>query len=276
MSPLGTRSVRRARAWLLLALAGGALLALPACATKGDMRNLQMEMSALEERQDGAFRTLETRLAMLLDSVELTLELQRNMQGQTANQARALGRDIQQLGNLVDDTQQRLQGLLQEFARLDDLIDRMEALARQGALTGGQQMSTPPPTGGSEEAREYYDMGVDFLANEEYATARTAFRAVVSDFPQDPWAPRAQLQVAETYVRQGRLEDDGAYDAFEEVWERWPDAEVVPDALYRAGFVAAEDGERRRARGYWERLVREHPETDPARLAEVGLRRIGG
>ncbi|MEX0891877.1 MAG: tetratricopeptide repeat protein [Gemmatimonadota bacterium] len=275
MSPLGTRSVRRAPARLLLALAGGALLALPACATKGDMRNLQMEMSGLEERQEEAFRTLERRLAMLLDSVELTLELQRNMQGQTANQARALGRDIQQLGNLVDDTQQRLQGLLQEFSRLDDLIERMEALARQGALRGGQPMSTPPPTGGSREAREYYDMGVDFLANEEYATARTAFREVVSGFPEDPWAPRAQLQVAETYVRQGRLEDD-AYDAFEEVWERWPDAEVVPEALYRAGFVALEDGERRRARDYWQRLVREHPETDPARLAEEGLRTIGG
>ena len=58
---------------------------------------------------------------------------------------------------------------------------------------------------------------------------------------------------------------------FERVVVRWPRAAKVADALFKIGMCHRRMGDHRRARAYFARVRREHPDSVAARLsAEEG------
>jgi hypothetical protein len=73
------RARRRA---MIVALAA---LALPACATKKDLKNLRDEMVAMQMHQDSLFRETQRQNRLLLVTMRTSFDMQRDAQGQTSH-----------------------------------------------------------------------------------------------------------------------------------------------------------------------------------------------
>jgi tol-pal system protein YbgF len=249
------------RAALHCALLALLLAPLGACATKRDMRDLRDEIIVMQLRQDSLFRVMQMQTRTLLDTVRVSFDLQQNVRGDIGYQITQL---IQRLGTVEE-------LLNQQQVQFTDFRQRSEQILRAGA--GGAAMAPAPAAGGSgEDARTYYELGMQKVAEGSYATARLAFEGLLSTFASDPMAPDAQFQLAETYYLEQNY--DRALEELEKVPQQWPASPRAPQALLRAGVIAQERDDAPRARRYYEQVVQRYAGSDERRQAEQRLRSL--
>jgi tol-pal system protein YbgF len=241
---------------LRLALPALAVVALSACATKGDIRNLQTDMIRMQHHQDSVLVEIQRQNRLLLDSIRQTMALTVDARGTTANQLRQFEQNLTRFGELVSQIMGTLNRIEQRLTALEQRPGGSAAVSRSG--------------GGS--ATEYYDTGIQMMAANSFATARMAFQQLVQEFPEHERAPDAQFQIGETFYREQQWDD--AYAALEAVAENWPQAPRARAALFRAGAIAEERREVPRARGYYNRIVQGYAGTDEARQAQARLRAL--
>ena len=96
--------------------------------------------------------------------------------------------------------------------------------------------------------------------------------ARIREFPNDPRAADAQYQIAESYYAEEQRGE--ALSALELVARQWPSSARAAGALYRAGVIAEEMGNRSRAREYYQDVMQRYPDSDEARQARTRLREI--
>ncbi|HSJ25220.1 MAG TPA: tol-pal system protein YbgF [Longimicrobiales bacterium] len=252
------------RTGLLLA---AAVIALSACATKGDVRNLQMDMLRMQHHQDSVLAEIQLQNRLLLDSIRQTMALTVDARGTTANQLRQFDQSLNRFGELVG----QIMGSLGRIEQRLTTLEQRPAVA--GPPGGGAPAGAPGgATRGGGTAAEYYDTGVQMMAAGSYATARMAFEQLLAEFPDHERAPDAQFQLGETFYRQEQW--DEAYAALEQVAERWPDAPRAAGALFRAGAIAEERRDVPRARRYYTQVREGYPGSDEARQAQQRLRSL--
>jgi len=243
----------RARAGAAL----GVALVLAGCATKRDVRELRAELAALRARQDSLFAQVLAAQRALGDSLRRTGELVLRVRGDLGNQLVALEQQAIQIQELLGQSQQHLAAL------------RQAAESRNQQLAGAVPAVDTAPASGSAEG--LYRLGVEQLERGNPSTARAAFRELLSRYPTHALAPDAQFQLAETYYREKQPER--ALEELEQVVTLFPNSPAAPRALYRAGVIAEEQGNRSRARTYFTRVQRGYPRSEEARLAAERLRR---
>jgi tol-pal system protein YbgF len=108
-----------------------------------------------------------------------------------------------------------------------------------------------------------------------YGTAREAFQMLLREFRQHERAPDAQFQIGETYAAEKNYEQ--AVQELEIVAEEWPDSERAPQALYRAGIIAADSlspKQPRKARQLLQRVVDTYGNSSSAGPARTKLRSV--
>lgn len=244
---------------LLLALACALLL--PACATKRDLKDLRDELVALQMRQDSLFQQTQAQNRLLLDTLRTAFAAQLDQRGQTSHRFTQLEQSLNRLEEMVNQTQ-----LL--MAQLNERLDRVP---QPVSVT---QSADPSTTGlSSAEAQTMYDAGVTRMQDVP-ATARSAFEQLLREYPNDPLAPDAQYQLAETYVLEQQYER--AIEEFEKVESQWPRSPRAATALLRAGIVSQEQlDDRESARRYYEMVVQRFPGSDEYAEANRRLQAIG-
>lgn len=253
------RTVNIRRAALAAALAIGAGTG---CATKGDIRTLQGDIQALQARQDSLFDETQRQTRLLLDTMRTSFAIQQDVRGETSHRFQQLEQNLAQLEEMINQSQ-----IL--TSRLLSRLERMATQPRPGAGVGGEA-DAPPPAG---QAEDMYAAAMQKIGEGSYTTARAALTQIVQNFPNDPRAPYAQYQVAETFYIEE--EYDRAIEEFERVEQQWPRSPRAPDALLRAGTIAQERDQRDRARELFRAVVERFPASEAAgearrRMAEVG------
>lgn len=270
--PFGVRwAVPAGRAAATL-VAAALVLAVAGCATKRDVRDLRAdvrsEMAAVRAQQDTMLNLLQMQRQDILDSLVQTTERLLTVRGELGHELSELQQQLIQIQELTGQVQIQLNQFRQ------DLDQRMS----QGGMPGGAGGEVRPggaPTGDvDEDARDLYDIGIEQRNRGNLGTARRVFQQVVDSFPEDPLAPQALRQVAETFYLDDQF--DEALQTLEQVVERYESSAEAPQALYRAGIIAKERGNNDRAREYFRRVVDAYPQSDAAALAEGELRRLGG
>lgn len=243
----------------VLTLAALALAAstLSACATKGDVRNMRMDMARMQQHQDSVLLEIQNQNRLLLDSIRQTMALTVDARGTTANQLRQFDQSLMRFGELVGQ-------IMGSLNRIEQRLTALEARPA-GPVAGGAR-------GGGGTAAEYYETGVRMMAAGSFATARMAFQQLLAEFPQHERAPDAQFQIGESYYHEQQWTE--AYAALELVAERWPQAPRAPAALFRAAAIAEERRDVARARTLYNRVVQAYPRSDEARLAQQRLRAL--
>jgi tol-pal system protein YbgF len=256
---MNTGARGRGRALALLALAAALL---PACATKRDLRDLRDEMVTLQASQDALFREIQAQNRLLLDTLRSSFAAQLDQRGQTTHRFTQLEQSLVRLEEMVNQTQ-----LL--MAQLNERLDRVPAPSPGG-------LPVDPSLGGGvsdTQARTMYDAGVAKIDEGAYSTARSAFEELLRQYPNDPLAPDAQYQLAETYAREEDF--DRAIEELRKVEQQWPRSPRAPQALLRAGVISEEREEVDVAREFYRQVQQRYPASDAAREAERRLQAIG-
>jgi tol-pal system protein YbgF len=226
-----------------------------ACATKGDIRNLRMDIASLQAKQDSLYRESLRQAGTLADSVRMTSEMLRTTRGQLSNQ-------IKQLSDMLV-TVQELMGQSQQ--RINQLRESLERTSQPPAPAPGM-----PETGGDAEA--LYSAGAAKLQERSAAAARVAFEQFLSQYPQHERAADAQFGLAETYVLSDELPD--AVKQFERVAEAYPTSPRAPEALYRAGEVSEIRKRTTDARRFYNLVRQRYADSPSARLAKQKLDKL--
>jgi tol-pal system protein YbgF len=259
-----TMRMHSAAVRVLLTVAAAASLG--GCATKGDLRNLRLEIQALSARQDSLLAALRRQALQTQDTVREQGRALFDFRGDVLRQLREVDESLTRLEAMVGENQRGISGIRDQMANLRRAAGTPTPV--EGAPPAGVE---EPPAVGSD-AESIYNAAVAQFNRGSLATARTAFQQFLQAFPTHRLASDAHYFLADILVQEDRVED--ALDAFLEIPELFPTAAKVPDAMYRAALLQIELGRTADARATLERVVNTYPASGVATLARDKLREI--
>lgn len=130
----------------------------------------------------------------------------------------------------------------------------------------------PPSTSGLSPTRMYETARADYFAG-QYASGINGFEAFLRTFPRSEQSDDAQFYIGESYFGQNQWPQ--AIAAYNLVIQNYPGTNAVPDAYYKRGLAQQTLGEVDAARGSWEAVAKNFPESDAGRLAKQRLDGLG-
>ncbi|MFQ5849016.1 MAG: outer membrane protein assembly factor BamD [Candidatus Binatia bacterium] len=130
----------------------------------------------------------------------------------------------------------------------------------------------PNPT-----AEAIFKQGMDNLKNKKYARAILQFERIRDEFPFSPEAPEAELKIAEAYYLNKQYPE--ATLAFKNYLGFHPTSKKAPFVIYHLGLVQFDqftsiDRDQKNikiAKGYFETIIRDHPNSSYAAKAKEKL-----
>lgn len=233
---------------LMTAVLGG-------CATKRDLRDLRVEVDSLRVSQEAMLRQIQEQNAAILDSIGSQGV---RLRGDLGNQLLQMERQLVQIQELTGQGQQQLR----------EVRERIET---RGETPGAGGETLSPGAAGS--ADELYETSLAALRRGSLSTARAGFQEFLSQHPRHPQAAEAQFFIGESYAEGG--EPGRALEAYGRVLELYPTSTRAPTALYRAGMIELERGNRDQARNFFNQVVTAYPRSPEVALAREQLQRIG-
>jgi tol-pal system protein YbgF len=252
-------------AGLALIVAG---VGLSACATKKDVDSIRAELAAVQARQE----TISATVADLDESVSVALEAQRSLfvtvRGDLLRQLDDMERQLVEIQQLLGQSQIVLNNLRERMEQRQAVREEMGTIVPVD--TSGGRVGEMEGTGG--DARSLYTAAIEQFRREAYNTARAGFEEFLVDYPADELAPDAQYYLAETY----RMEEevDLAIREYNRVVELYPNSRAAPTALYKAGLLQVEQGNKDSACQYFQRVLAGYPRSDESRLARDQAERL--
>jgi tol-pal system protein YbgF len=134
-----------------------------------------------------------------------------------------------------------------------------EAPERVAALPGNDPVSL-------------YNQGYGDLLRRDYASAEISFRKVVTRFPSEPLAGKAQYWLGETYYARGQFKD--AAEAFLKSYKQYQSGEKAPDSLLKLGMALAALGQKDAACSSFNEFGAKYPGVDAQLQGQARAERL--
>jgi tol-pal system protein YbgF len=248
-----------------------AMIGLGCFATRSDVRVLQDDLVAFRAeaaRADSArARQLEQMItaardafATLSDSVGDVSARLVKFQGDSRQELYSVEQQLLQIQELTGQSQRRLQDLHSEIET------RNQQIMAPVPATPGDTTATAPPGAPPPGPYQLWTLANDQMRQESYATAREAFRQLVTAWPNSELAPEAQYWIAETLNKEGNLA--AADTAYQMVVQKYPLSPKASTALYKRGLVLEGQGRCAEARAVMDQVARQFPASDEAELVK--------
>jgi len=125
---------------------------------------------------------------------------------------------------------------------------------------------------GRDDAREAYRAAYEALKHRQHAAAIDGFRDFLRLHPKHDYADNAQYWLAEAYYDQRDF--DTALAEFGRVIQNYPRGNKATGAQLKIAYCHAALGHGAQAKSLLEKLITEHPNTGPARLAADKLKSL--
>jgi tol-pal system protein YbgF len=122
-------------------------------------------------------------------------------------------------------------------------------------------------------AQAVYDEAYTFFHQGKYAQAEARFEEFLAESPASELSDNAQFWIGAARFERGDF--PGALTAFRRTVERYPNANKVPDALYKMGQTFERLGENGQALAVYDELARRFPDTAAATLAAERRAKLG-
>ena len=258
---------------LALILLGGCL------ASKGDIRLLQDEIRATRAqigvadtarmRSDDARRA---QIASLASSVERIADSLRALNGRfaafqanAAGQFDAVGQQIVQIQALLGQT---TRGMAEARAQLEALREQGIASPSTSPAPAGADTGKGAPAGPGPAT--IYTTAVQELRAGSYSTARNGFDELIRTYPDYPQVPQAQIYVGDAFKSQGNTA--AADSVYQLVPTRYPKSPQAATGMYKHGMILWDANKRADARIWFNRVIREFPNSPEAELANDRLK----
>jgi tol-pal system protein YbgF len=238
------------------------------CATRGTVNRLQTDVAALR-----------TEVAASRASQELAardLALARAELEALATRARELGESVRAAREELAKLAARLDAAEEENRKTRALVEARAPAAPAPAPAAPAEPRAearpgprvaPPVT--SRAAEQVYAAALATFRAREYGQAVLDFIDFIGTYPKHALAANAQYWIGEAYYIQRDYRQ--ALVEFQKVLEMR--SGKIPDALVKIGLCQWTLRDPRRARAAWQRVVRDYPSTESARLARALLRK---
>lgn len=263
------------------ALAGLALGAAVACATPGNVKQVENQVVLLRAesaradsaraRQIGDLIRLQQRM---LDSLEATKTAVKTLRGDVANDLYGVQQQLVQLQELTGQSQRRLTELRTQLeSRAEQLSAAQAPAAAATPATPGDSTAAPAgPPAGTPSADQMYEASLQQLRRGSASTARTGFRELLKYYPTHEHAPDATYFIGQSFQSD---QPDSALKYYGDLLSAYPKSARAPAALYNVGLLAERRKDAAAAREAYQRVVKEYPRSDEAALARDRLRALG-
>ena len=248
-----------------------ATVALGGCALRSDVRQLEEQLTTMQDESNHRDSMLAAQLTQVLaiqreagDSLAAVEANLRAFRGET-------------LGQLYDVQKQLLQ--VQELAgqstrRLNELRGDLDA---RGQQLGGATIAVVGGASGvsganTASAVQMYEASLQQLRRGSTGTARAGFRQFLEQYPTAPEAADAVYFIGESFSAEA---PDSAAAYYTQVADKYPTSPRAASALYRLGSMAESSKDTTAARGYYQRLIAKYPTSNEAALARDRLKALG-
>ncbi len=253
------------------------LIALGACASKGDLRRVeeQLVLSRAENMRADSARAVQ--LAQILETQRRTMDSLSSLARVAEQTSRQVGTAKGDLANDLYNIQQQLvqiQALTgQSQQRLTELRTQLDARGEQlNAAAGPVDTTRPSPGGGQPSADQMYEASLSQLRRGSPGTARSGFREFLRLYPSDPRVPDATYFIGESFAAEA---PDSAVGYYRKVVETAPQSARAASAVYKLGLVAERKQDLEGAKAYYQRVISDYPRSDEAALARDRLKSLG-
>ncbi|PWB75441.1 tol-pal system protein YbgF [candidate division GN15 bacterium] len=229
------------------------------CVTKRDIEGVNERLDSIE-RQNAETQRLVARLDSVISN--------------GADADRKLRAD---LSSSVDDLQEQVAKLLQNYA---DLVDRLDALRRS------QVVKLPPTSSpGAEPAPEVgtstalnvacdrsYDSAFILVRKGQYDKAITGFKNFLDSCPNHQAVANAYYWMGECYYSMEKYQD--AVAQFDYLLKNYKNTVNGSRALYKMARAKQELKQKTEAKQLFERLIKDYPSTLEAEQAKDRLKEL--
>ncbi len=244
------------------------------CASKGDVQYLHDEVRRLAIRQDSMYRALAVAVQAgdreTQDSLLALSGFLFDWRGDMSNRLAGLQDQQRRVAEYVGQNQRNLAGIGEELIAQRRRLDERLAEPVEEDVPETDSADGSAPAGDEGAAQAAYDVGVRHVNLGNAVAARSSFEHFVERYPNSTLAPAAYIHLGELLSVEERFSE--AVEAYLTVPERFPAADQVPEALYRAALVQIEVEDMDSARQLLERLVNTYPEH---RHADRARERLG-
>ena len=255
-----------------VAAAALATVALGACATKSDIRDLHDEILNLAARQDSLIAQLRMETMSTQDTLRTQSDQLFDFRGDIARQLQAISQGLARLEALTGENQRGIASVRDQLARgTVAAATRPPATGDSAGAAGGGRPEAVPGIGGNADqlwnvAREQHGRG-------SYSTAQNAYEQFMREHPNDLRLPDALYFLGDILEQQDRRED--ALERFQQIQRLHPTHSRVPEALYRVALLQIALDRIDDARATLQRIVNTYSGELIATLAQERLEEIG-
>lgn len=248
-------------------------VALGACALKGDVRRVELEVAELREETARADSARAVELSRQVDAIlagqravmDSIIVVRRNMAalaGAFRSDHTEIQRQLIQVQELTGQSQRRLTELRVQ-------IQSRAALRAQPGVVEGDNGAVVGPLAG--QADELYEAALQQLRRGSAVTARTGFQMFIDRYSNHPRTADARFLLGEAW---SQANADSAAAAYEAVVTDFPDSPRASLSLFKLGVIAQQDDRLDDARTFYRRVLAGYPGSDEAALAQDRLRSL--
>lgn len=251
---------------------------------KNEYIQLNRELLNIEEQVREARRSLEAKLAQLLQQTQQATEAANKnsaslveIDKRVQEQGKTVAQPVAGIGLKVDQMASEFQALRESVASLNARFGKLE----QQIVDIGTALRTlqspvapPPPAGGPAAGLSADALFQNAVSDKEGGNAELALRGFtdyVQNYSQTYLAPVAQYYIGEILFGKGQWED--AIRAFDVVHEKFPDHDrATPDAHYMKAMALMKLGDRAGAREEFNTLIKRFPNSPLSQKARAQLK----
>ncbi len=244
-------------------------LFLTGCPTLGQFQALEQRVSLTEKKnseQDGTSETLTKRIENLYTKLGAEgLDL-RKSGNQLSTQIDQMQRQIQELEGKDETSSFKLTGLAKELHELVELLDNRFNIS-------ASQLPEDLPKG----PKGLLAAGNERLERGRYRMARAIYRELLQRHPKSKQAPKAKLQIGESYAREGN--NDAAIreiKGMESLYRKSPD---MPSGYLLIGRLLEKEKKCKKAVAIYEYFLdqtKKHPKRKEVKNKIKALKKLEG
>ena len=132
-----------------------------------------------------------------------------------------------------------------------------------------KELSPPIKNGGATSGEKIYSSAYSVFKNGKYSLAKEEFQKFLKSFPNTEYSDNAQFWIGECDYFEGRYEE--AIVEYEGVIQNYPKGNKVPNAFLKQALSFLKLGDKSSAKLLLQRVIKDYPNTTPARIARKKL-----
>ncbi len=222
------------------------------------------------------------------DDVQTQLDAQQRSMLSLQNSLEALQGEVQGLNGRIESLEHEIAQLKETNAALKSALASKEPAAAEpadgaggetapkaeGAAAAAPRSETPKESASEElkpvtdEIKGNYDLAYDFIKKNDLPGAAKAFDAFIKRYPDCALTPNAWYWLGQVQYKQNSLED--ARTSFLNA-AKYKSSPKRADALYKLGVIHKQNGDRDKAKRFFDLVIKTYPADASATLAQKEL-----